>query len=114
MPAERKAKWRKEIDWLLSVTDYIVEMVPSQQKSKDGSSMEVQNPLPLSISFLLSSIFTNKIIYFDWSIDNDHTTKNRSTYEHPCLAQARYNAYCKNYPYLTTLLAHEYDGVFLA
>ncbi|CAJ1955240.1 unnamed protein product [Sphenostylis stenocarpa] len=41
MPAERKAKWKKEIDWLLSVTDYIVEMVPSQQKSKDGSSMEI-------------------------------------------------------------------------
>lgn len=41
MPAERKAKWRKEIDWLLSVTDYVVEMVPSQQKSKDGSNMEV-------------------------------------------------------------------------
>ncbi|QCE08966.1 hypothetical protein DEO72_LG10g185 [Vigna unguiculata] len=41
MPAERKAKWKKEIDWLLSVTDYVVEMVPSQQKSKDGSSMEI-------------------------------------------------------------------------
>ncbi|XP_061359326.1 rop guanine nucleotide exchange factor 12-like [Gastrolobium bilobum] len=41
MPAERKARWRKEIDWLLSVTDNIVEMVPSQQKSKDGSNMEI-------------------------------------------------------------------------
>ncbi|XP_014501385.1 rop guanine nucleotide exchange factor 12 [Vigna radiata var. radiata] len=41
MPAERKAKWRKEIDWLLSVTDYVVEMVPSQQKSKDGTNMEI-------------------------------------------------------------------------
>ncbi|XP_027341488.1 rop guanine nucleotide exchange factor 12 [Abrus precatorius] len=41
MPAERKARWRKEIDWLLSVTDYVVEMVPSQQKSKDGSQMEI-------------------------------------------------------------------------
>ncbi|KAK7271919.1 hypothetical protein RJT34_28193 [Clitoria ternatea] len=41
MPAERKAKWRKEIDWLLSVTDYVVEMVPSQQKGKDGTQMEI-------------------------------------------------------------------------
>ncbi|XP_061367535.1 rop guanine nucleotide exchange factor 12-like [Gastrolobium bilobum] len=41
MPPERKARWRREIDWLLSVTDYIVEMVPSQQKSKDGSNMEI-------------------------------------------------------------------------
>ncbi|KAE9585872.1 hypothetical protein Lal_00009794 [Lupinus albus] len=41
MAVERKSRWRKEIDWLLSVTDYIVEMVPSQQKSKDGSQMEI-------------------------------------------------------------------------
>ncbi|KAJ1433969.1 PRONE domain [Sesbania bispinosa] len=41
MPAERRARWRKEIDWLLTVTDYIVEMVPSQQKSKDGTQMEI-------------------------------------------------------------------------
>ncbi|KAL5756075.1 hypothetical protein ACOSP7_020500 [Xanthoceras sorbifolium] len=41
MPAERKARWRREIDWLLCVTDYIVEFVPSQQKAKDGSSMEI-------------------------------------------------------------------------
>lgn len=41
MSSERKARWRKEIDWLLSVTDHIVEFVPSQQKSKDGTNMEV-------------------------------------------------------------------------
>lgn len=41
MSAERKKRWRKEVDWLLSVTDYIVEFVPSQQKSKDGTNMEV-------------------------------------------------------------------------
>ncbi|ONK80236.1 uncharacterized protein A4U43_C01F15410 [Asparagus officinalis] len=41
MPAERKARWRREIDWLLSVTDHIVEFVASQQVSKDGTSMEI-------------------------------------------------------------------------
>ncbi|KAL5697771.1 Rho guanine nucleotide exchange factor 8 [Ranunculus cassubicifolius] len=41
MAPERKARWRKEIDWLLSVTDHIVEFVPSQQKSKDGVTMEI-------------------------------------------------------------------------
>ncbi|KAL5975933.1 Rho guanine nucleotide exchange factor 8 [Asimina triloba] len=41
MSAERKTRWRKEIDWLLTVTDHIVEFVPSQQKSKDGTSMEI-------------------------------------------------------------------------
>ncbi|KAK9706001.1 hypothetical protein RND81_07G098200 [Saponaria officinalis] len=41
MPAERKARWRKEVDWLLSVTDHIVELVPSQQAAADGSVMEI-------------------------------------------------------------------------
>lgn len=37
---ERKARWKKEIKWLLSVTDHIVEFVPSQQKV-NGVNMEV-------------------------------------------------------------------------
>ncbi|KAG8376032.1 hypothetical protein BUALT_Bualt09G0021500 [Buddleja alternifolia] len=41
MSPDRKARWKKEIDWLLSVTDYIVEFVPSQQKAKDGTNMEI-------------------------------------------------------------------------
>lgn len=41
MSVERKARWRREIDWLLSVTDHIVEFVACQQKSKDGTNMEV-------------------------------------------------------------------------
>ncbi|CAJ1951759.1 unnamed protein product [Sphenostylis stenocarpa] len=41
MSSERKARWRKEIDWLLSVTDHIVEFAPSQQIAKDGSIMEI-------------------------------------------------------------------------
>ncbi|KAK4413861.1 Rop guanine nucleotide exchange factor 12 [Sesamum alatum] len=41
MAADTKARWKKEIDWLLSVTDHIVEMVPSKQKSKDGTNMEI-------------------------------------------------------------------------
>ncbi|OEL28228.1 Rop guanine nucleotide exchange factor 9 [Dichanthelium oligosanthes] len=31
MAADQKARWMKEIDWLLSVADHIVEFVPSQQ-----------------------------------------------------------------------------------
>ncbi|XP_038899805.1 rop guanine nucleotide exchange factor 12-like [Benincasa hispida] len=57
MSVERKARWRKEIDLLLSVTDYIVEFVPSQQKSKDGTNMEImvtrqRNDLHLNIPAL--------------------------------------------------------------
>jgi hypothetical protein len=45
MSQERKARWRKEIEWLLSVTDHIVEFAPSQQLAKDGSTMEVKSQL---------------------------------------------------------------------
>lgn len=41
MAPDTKARWRREIDWLLSVADHIVELVPSQQKNKDGSTMEI-------------------------------------------------------------------------
>ncbi|XP_051147611.1 rop guanine nucleotide exchange factor 12-like [Andrographis paniculata] len=41
MHPEKRSRWRKEIDWLLSVTDHIVEFVPSKQKAKDGSAMEI-------------------------------------------------------------------------
>lgn len=40
MSPERKTRWRKEIDWLLSVADHIVEFVPSQT-SKDGTNLEI-------------------------------------------------------------------------
>lgn len=49
MSEKGKTRWKKEIDWLLSVTDYIVEFVPSQQKSKDGSNMEVIVPATSSL-----------------------------------------------------------------
>ncbi|XP_065868327.1 rop guanine nucleotide exchange factor 12 [Euphorbia lathyris] len=41
MSPDNKARWRREVDWLLSVSDHIVELVPSQQKNKDGSIMEI-------------------------------------------------------------------------
>ncbi|VAH22764.1 unnamed protein product [Triticum turgidum subsp. durum] len=41
MAPEQKARWTKEIDWLLSVADFIVEFVPSRQVAEDGSTMEV-------------------------------------------------------------------------
>lgn len=45
MNPERKTRWRREIDWLLSVTDHIVELVPSQQ-SNNGVNMEVNKSKP--------------------------------------------------------------------
>ncbi|MCO5558868.1 hypothetical protein L7F22_012457 [Adiantum nelumboides] len=38
---ERKALWRREMDWILSVADHIVELAPSWQTLPDGSKFEV-------------------------------------------------------------------------
>lgn len=54
MAPEIKARWKKEINWLLSVTDHIVEFVASQQKSKDGTNMEV---IRISLFSFLSSTY---------------------------------------------------------
>ncbi|KAI5080850.1 hypothetical protein GOP47_0004033 [Adiantum capillus-veneris] len=43
---ERKVIWKREMDWLLSVADHIVELVPSWQKFADGSSIEVMTSKP--------------------------------------------------------------------
>lgn len=61
MPAERKARWRKEMEWFLSVTDHIVEFVPSQQISQDGSNMEVRN---LSFFFYFSVYLSIFMFFF--------------------------------------------------
>ncbi|CAD6332876.1 unnamed protein product [Miscanthus lutarioriparius] len=41
MTADQKSRWKKEIDWLLSVADHIVEFVPSQQVAENGTCMEI-------------------------------------------------------------------------
>lgn len=38
---DRKARWRREMGWLLSVSDHIVEFVPSLQALPDGTTTEV-------------------------------------------------------------------------
>ncbi|KAH7292258.1 hypothetical protein KP509_29G059900 [Ceratopteris richardii] len=38
---ERKVRWRREMGWLLSVCDHIVEFVPQLHELADGSSIEV-------------------------------------------------------------------------
>ncbi|XP_076920311.1 rop guanine nucleotide exchange factor 12-like [Bidens hawaiensis] len=40
LAAESKARWQKEIDWMVAVTDHIVEFVPSKQKT-NGVIMEI-------------------------------------------------------------------------
>lgn len=41
---EKKVRWRKEMDWLLSPTTYMVELVPTKQSGADGCAFEIMTP----------------------------------------------------------------------
>ncbi|KAJ0970949.1 hypothetical protein J5N97_018908 [Dioscorea zingiberensis] len=38
---ERKSRWRREIDWLLFPTNYMVELVPAKQNGANGRMLEI-------------------------------------------------------------------------
>ncbi|XVF76717.1 hypothetical protein PTKIN_Ptkin13bG0288900 [Pterospermum kingtungense] len=48
LPPEKKAMWRREMEWFLSVSDQIVELIPSWQTFPDGSKLEVMTCRPRS------------------------------------------------------------------
>ncbi|KAF2315307.1 hypothetical protein GH714_038784 [Hevea brasiliensis] len=48
MKPEKKAMWKREMDCLLSVCDYIVEFIPKSQNLKDGTALEVMESRPRS------------------------------------------------------------------
>ncbi|KAK1286431.1 Rop guanine nucleotide exchange factor 1 [Acorus calamus] len=41
---ERKSRWRREMDWLLSPTNYMVELVPAKQIGDNGRILEIMTP----------------------------------------------------------------------
>ncbi|KAJ8532998.1 hypothetical protein K7X08_015887 [Anisodus acutangulus] len=41
LPTEKRLMWRREMEWLLCVSDYIVELTPSWQTFPDGTKLEV-------------------------------------------------------------------------
>ncbi|XP_010553054.1 PREDICTED: rop guanine nucleotide exchange factor 7-like [Tarenaya hassleriana] len=45
---EKKAMWRREMEWLLCVSDHIVEMTPTWQTFPDGSKLEIMTCRPRS------------------------------------------------------------------
>nr|GEV28942.1 Rop guanine nucleotide exchange factor 1 [Tanacetum cinerariifolium] len=46
MAPQKKAMWQREMDWLLSVSNSIVDFVPSIQESPSGGSYEVMETRP--------------------------------------------------------------------
>ncbi|KAL3844381.1 hypothetical protein ACJIZ3_001784 [Penstemon smallii] len=41
---ERKRKWRREMDWLLSPTNHMIELVPATQYGANGRTLEIMIP----------------------------------------------------------------------
>lgn len=48
MAPQKKAMWCREMEWLLSVSDSIVELVPSKQQFPDGGTYEIMETRPRS------------------------------------------------------------------
>ncbi|KAH6762722.1 ROP guanine nucleotide exchange factor 5 [Perilla frutescens var. hirtella] len=46
LPLEKKTMWKREMEWLLCVSDYIVELKPCWQTFPDGSRLEVMASRP--------------------------------------------------------------------
>ncbi|KAL3613807.1 hypothetical protein CASFOL_041881 [Castilleja foliolosa] len=44
LPDDRKSKWQIEMDWLLSPTNYMVELVPAKQNGDNGRILEIMTP----------------------------------------------------------------------
>ncbi|XP_057980196.1 rop guanine nucleotide exchange factor 7 [Malania oleifera] len=52
LPPEKKSMWQREMDWLLCVSDHIVELIPSWQTFPDGTKLEVMTCRPRSDLFI--------------------------------------------------------------
>ncbi|KAL6549758.1 hypothetical protein OROMI_020246 [Orobanche minor] len=46
LPEDRKSKWRREMEWLLSPTNLMVELVPAKQNGANGRTLEIMTPKP--------------------------------------------------------------------
>lgn len=44
LPEERKNKWLREMDWFLSPTNYMVQLVPAKQNGANGGTLEIMTP----------------------------------------------------------------------
>lgn len=46
LPEEKKTKWRREMEWSLAPTNYMVELVPAQQYGANGQTLEATISFP--------------------------------------------------------------------
>ncbi|XP_024368539.1 rop guanine nucleotide exchange factor 7 isoform X2 [Physcomitrium patens] len=72
---KRRNMWRREMNWILSVSDHIVELVPSWQRYPDGITVEVMVTRPrsdLSINLPALRKLDNMLLE---SLDSYHETE---------------------------------------
>jgi hypothetical protein len=65
---EKKAMWRREMEWLLCLSDHIVELMPTWQTFPDGTKLEVTSSLP---QVQLTGLLHTQIINFRSSSVNN-------------------------------------------
>ncbi|KAL5076808.1 hypothetical protein RYX36_015792 [Vicia faba] len=46
LPCEKKEMWKREMEWFVSISDHIVELIPSWQTFPDGKKLEVMTCRP--------------------------------------------------------------------
>lgn len=51
LSSEKKSLWRREMEWLLCVSDHIVELIPSWRTFADGRKLEVTVILTVDLIF---------------------------------------------------------------
>ena len=119
MEAERKAMWGREMEFLLCVSNHIVELIPIWQTFPDGTKLEVH-----FTSFQFNSILsiTKKnlvVFYFLLSFHHHHSPDHdlpppfRSLRQSPSSSQTRPHAPRKFIFKLNTLFCFFLTKVFI-
>ena len=67
MAPDRKGRWKKEVGWLLSVADHIVEFVAKKQVLDNGVEMEV----PSHLHHLVSPVRSSNLLNSNYSASAD-------------------------------------------
>lgn len=95
---ERKKKWELEMDWLLSPTNYMIELVPAKQNGSNGSILEVI----LITDFVMMIHYCRQIesrlydhLLFMFGADNDTESSCRHSHESSSITEVGFHASCR-------------------
>ena len=92
MAADRKARWKREVGWLLSVADHIVEFVAKKQVLDNGTEMEVRPATTSAFAIAIPrSILINTLFLLVVAGDGD-AAETGPPGEHSSAAQTRHDA----------------------